>query len=107
MLGSFYLMKILALVTAWYCNRLYVNTTGNKGNGNCWLLDSTNWSLINFRINPEFYAFEWHEVLYDYTDDYAKLENDSLGNEFGDYIKRVPDDGLSHERLGCGRIQGQ
>ena len=79
---------------AWYCNRLYANTTGNKGTATDWLLDSTNWSLINFRINPEFYAFDWHEVLYDYTDDYAKLENDSLGNEFGDYIKRVPDDGF-------------
>jgi hypothetical protein len=79
---------------AWYCNRLYANTTGNKGTATAWLLDSTNWSLINFRINPEFYAFEWHEVLYDYTDDYVKLENDSLGNEFGDYIKRTPDDGF-------------
>jgi hypothetical protein len=57
-------------------------------------LDSTNWAKIDFRVNPEFYAFEWHEVIYDYANDYVKLESDALGNEFGDIIKREPDDGF-------------
>ena len=80
-------------MVTWHGIAIGCMSTPQETTATAWLLDSTNWSLINFRINPEFYAFDWHEV-YDYTDDYAKLENDSLGNEFGDYIKRVPDDGF-------------
>lgn len=79
---------------AWYCNRLYANMTGAVGTATNFVLDSTNWSKIDFRVNPEFYAFEWHEVIYDYANDYVKLESDALGNEFGDIIKRTPDDGF-------------
>ena len=76
----------------WYCNRLYASATGNKGTATDWVLDSTNWSLINYRVNPEFYAFEWHTIEYDYANDYVKKEADNLGNEFGEPIE--PSDGF-------------
>lgn len=79
---------------AWYCNRLYVNQTDSVGTASGFALDLPDWLLINFRLNPEFYAFEWHGIVYDYANDYVKLESDAFGNEFGDIIKRTPDDGF-------------
>lgn len=75
-------------------NRCYVNTTGAHGTQADFVLDSTNWSLINFRINPEFYSFEWHGINYDYTNDYVRQEWDAYGNRFGDITLPDTDDGF-------------
>ena len=75
-------------------NRCYANTTGAHGTQADFVLDSTNWLLINFRINPEFYSFEWHGINYDYTNDYVRQEWDTYGNRFGDITLPDTDDGF-------------
>lgn len=75
-------------------NRCWVNKTGARGTQSNFALDATNWTKIDFRLYPEFYNFEWHTCVYDYTNDYVKEEWDNYGNRFGDITIPETDDGF-------------
>lgn len=75
-------------------NRCWVNQTGARGTQSNFALDETNWTKIDFRLYPEFYNFEWHTCVYDYTNDYVKEEWDDYGNRFGDITIPETDDGF-------------
>ncbi len=75
----------------WY-NKVFVNMTGNVGTADGFLLDSTNWNLINPITYREFYRFDLHTVTYDFKNNYVRKEADGFGNEFGEDV--VPYDGF-------------
>ena len=70
----------------WY-NKVFVNMTGNVGTADGFLLDSTNWNLINPITYGEFYRFDLHTVTYDFRNNYVRKEADEFGNEFGDGVE--------------------